>query len=250
MAKNSKTRRNRSRPKSRPVAGRMFPYVDVSTNDKNKINKFLDMIKSGRTIIVLVYANWCGHCHTFKPIFDKAANSGNTQVAAAVESEALSSINQSLPKPINVEGYPTVIAIGDKGNQMMEMNTPRGPDAVSQLTSVMKKMNSVKKPSAEVSPTTSKLNSLEETEAITVTEESVPPMLEEETLIENITEKEGTDASREKMLGGTRGGSLFSAMGAAAVQLAPTGILLGIHSLMKKRKSGKNKTKKRRGARK
>ena len=209
------------------------------------------MIKSGRTIIVLVYANWCGHCHTFKPIFDKAANAGNTNVAAAVESEALSTINASLAKPISVEGYPTVIAIGDKGNQMMEMNTPRGPDAVTQLTNAMKKMNSVKKPSAEVTPKTSRLNSLEENEAITVAEESVPPMLEEETILSNvITENEETDASREKMVGGTRGGSLFTAMGAAAVQLAPTGILLGIHSLMKKRKSSKNKTKKRRSARK
>jgi thiol-disulfide isomerase/thioredoxin len=249
MAKNTKTRR--SRPRSRPVAGRMFPYVDVSTNDKNKIDKFLNMIKSGRTIIVLVYANWCGHCHTFKPIFDKAANAGNTNVAAAVESEALSTINASLPKPISVEGYPTVIAIGDKGNQMMEMNTPRGPDAVTQLTNAMKKMNSVKKPSAEVTPKTSRLNSLEETEAITVTPESVSPLPEETLLSKVITENEETDASREKeMVGGTRGGSLFTAMGAAAVQLAPTGILLGIHSLMKKRKSSKNKTKKRRSARK
>ena len=222
--------------KARAVAGRMFPYVDVSTNDKNKVNKFLDMIKSGRTIIVLVYANWCGHCHTFKPIFDKAANSGNTKVAAAIESEALPAINASLPKPISVEGYPTVIAIGEKGNQMAEMETPRGSNAVTQLSNVMKNLNSVKKPVAEVK--SESVFAEEATEPITIAPPSEKPMTEDITITR---EDEITDARRNRQL---VGGSLYAALGAAAVQLAPSGILLGIHSLMRKRNSRTKKTRK------
>lgn len=224
--------------KAKAISGRMFPYVDVSTNDKKKVNTFLDMIKSGRTIIVLVYANWCGHCHTFKPIFDKAASAGNTKVAAAIESEALSTINASLPKPISVEGYPTVIAIGDKGNQIAEMSTPMGSDAVTQLKNVMKNLNSIKKP--EVISQKEKnvfSNSFDEaTQPITVLPESdiIIPMNENLSITKQ--EDQIIDARRNQV-----GGSLYAALGAAAVQLAPSGILLGIHSMMKNRKSKKTR---------
>lgn len=224
--------------KAKAISGRMFPYVDVSTNDKKKVNTFLDMIKSGRTIIVLVYANWCGHCHTFKPIFDKAASAGNTKVAAAIESEALSTINASLPKPISVEGYPTVIAIGDKGNQIAEMSTPMGSDAVTQLKNVMKNLNSIKKP--EVISEKEKnvfSNSFDEaTQPITVLPESdiIIPMNENLSITKQ--EDQIIDARRNQV-----GGSLYAALGAAAVQLAPSGILLSIHSMMKNRKSKKTR---------
>lgn len=235
MARKSKTR------KSRPVAGRIMRALDVSTNDKSKINKFLDMIKSGRTIIVLVYANWCGHCHTFKPRFDKAANSGNSQVAASIESEALPSINASLPKPINVDGYPSLIVVGDKGNQVAPMNTPQGEEVevVNKLNETMKKINSVTAPKSEYKPASiPKLNAYE-SEITTVKPPSVAALTEEIVAEEEPIEE--LSASEEEKRTPVIGGSLYGAMGAAAVQLAPTGILLGIHSLMKKRKGKTSK---------
>lgn len=231
--------------------------LDVSTNDKNKIKSFLDMVRSGRTIVVLVYANWCGHCHTFKPRFDKAANSGNSQVAAAIESESLPTINASLPKPISVDGYPSLIVVGDKGNQVAPMSTPQGSESevVSQLNNVMKNLNSVKKPNTPVSkpisstPKVSQINSLEEIPE-TARPPSVAPLMEEPA---EIVEEEISNTESEKMVGGSNakvGGSLFGALGAAGVQLAPTGILLGIHSLMRKRGGKSKKTNKSRKTRK
>jgi thiol-disulfide isomerase/thioredoxin len=234
MARKIKTR------KSRPVAGRIMRALDVSTNDKSKINKFLDMVKSGRTIIVLVYANWCGHCHTFKPRFDKAANSGNSQVAASIESEALSSINASLPKPISVDGYPSLIVVGEKGNQIAPMNTPQGEEVevVNKLNETMKKINSVTVPKSESSRPVSipRLNAYE-SEITTVKPPSVQPLTEEIVAEEPIEELSASEEERRTVIGG----SLYAAMGAAAVQLAPSGILLGMHSLMKKRKGKTNK---------
>jgi thiol-disulfide isomerase/thioredoxin len=235
MARKNKTR------KSKPVAGRLMRALDVSTNDKSKINKFLDMVKSGRTIIVLVYANWCGHCHTFKPRFDKAANSGNSQVAASIESEALPGINAQLPKPISVDGYPSLIVVGDKGNQVAPMNTPQGEEkeVVSVLNNTMKKINSVSAPKYVSNKPVSipKLNTYE-SEITTVKPPSVQPLTEEVIAEEEpIEELSASEEERRTVIGG----SLYGAIGAAAVQLAPAGILLGIHSLMKKRKGKTSK---------
>ena len=247
MARKIKTR------KTKPISGRIMRALDVSTNDKSKVKNFLDMVKSGRTIIVLVYANWCGHCHTFKPRFDKAANSGNSQIAAAIESEALPAINASLPKSISVDGYPSLIVVGDKGNQVASMNTPQGSETevISQLNNVMKNLNSVNKSATPVESVAkpSRFN-IVESDAVTVRPPSVAALMEEP---EEIVEEESV-ASREKMLGGSSrtkvGGSLYAALGAAAVQLAPSGILLGIHSLMRKRHSKANKSRKTRKVRK
>ena len=236
MARKIKTR------KTKPISGRIMRALDVSTNDKSKVKNFLDMVKSGRTIIVLVYANWCGHCHTFKPRFDKAANSGNSQIAAAIESEALPAINASLPKSISVDGYPSLIVVGDKGSET---------EVISQLNNVMKNLNSVNKSATPVESVAkpSRFN-IVESDAVTVRPPSVAALMEEP---EEIVEEESV-ASREKMLGGSSrtkvGGSLYAALGAAAVQLAPSGILLGIHSLMRKRRGKTNKSRKTRKVRK
>jgi len=79
---------------------------------------------SGEVNVVLFYADWCGHCKTFKPIFNdamtkldgkKSRNSdinGKTIRLTKVECDE----NPELGKKYNINGYPTVKILKDDGS--------------------------------------------------------------------------------------------------------------------------------------
>jgi thiol-disulfide isomerase/thioredoxin len=94
--------------------GRVMPPIDV--NKAGMIDELAKRIKKGLTI-VLVYANWCGHCHTYKPKFEELqANKNRAVETAAVESEFWDEAQKKLNiKNGAIEGYPSVIAVSPEG---------------------------------------------------------------------------------------------------------------------------------------
>jgi thiol-disulfide isomerase/thioredoxin len=94
--------------------GRVMPPIDV--NKAGMMDELAKRIKKGLTI-VLVYANWCGHCHTYKPKFEELqANKNRSVETAAVESEFWDEAQKKLNiKNGAIEGYPSVIAVSPEG---------------------------------------------------------------------------------------------------------------------------------------
>jgi thiol-disulfide isomerase/thioredoxin len=148
-AKKSKSRKVRSTDKSikrktvrgyrESTAGKILPPLDVRTT--KHLTDFEKRIKSGPLTIILVYADWCGHCHTMMPHFDAAAKSSNRSVQAIkvneqmlenVNSTVNSSINKSA-KPISVEGYPSIIVVDKKGNKVTDLEPVRNTETMTKV---------------------------------------------------------------------------------------------------------------------
>jgi thiol-disulfide isomerase/thioredoxin len=117
-------RRSRSR---KSTVGRITPPLDVRSEDS--ISSLMKLVKKGPITIVLVYADWCGHCHTYKPKFDEAAKNRKSpfQVASINETminsvnKRINSMNKSA-KPINVSGYPSVISLTKNGDSLKDLS--------------------------------------------------------------------------------------------------------------------------------
>lgn len=94
-------------PKRSVTVGKVRPYVDVKK--ESQIPELEAMLSSGPTI-VLIYADWCGHCQTFKQaMWDECANSSNkTMNAAAVHFDM---VDKTSLKSAPVEGYPTLFEV-------------------------------------------------------------------------------------------------------------------------------------------
>jgi thiol-disulfide isomerase/thioredoxin len=255
--KNRRLSRRKQTPYSRMSSvGRMFPPVDI--RESGSMDELMKRVRSGPITIVLVYADWCGHCTEFMPHFDKAAKSNmrTAQVAkineSAVESMnmALKSMNQSAKTP-TIEGYPTVISIDTKGNSVANINAIKdsavmeqvmakaGPAAIesSNMKSTMNSTNMKSNMMLNTSlpPVVSSNNS-----AIQNSANSAEYNNDDTTLVMPPPTSDDLIGSPQKSM---KGGCLYSALARSAWNLAPAGVLLGLASMtMRKRKSKRRKS--------
>mgnify|MGYP006285202369 CR=1 FL=1 len=94
--------------KRQTKAGRIDP-IDVRS--KNDVGAFESLLGRGPLTIVLVYADWCGHCQTFKQNMWNEVNSmpNKTVNTASVHYDMVE--NTSL-KNAKIEGYPSLLLVG------------------------------------------------------------------------------------------------------------------------------------------
>lgn len=76
------------------------------------VSKLVDLIKGNSITLVLIYADWCGHCKTFKEdIWSKLKTMPDRKVPLA---EVNADILQNTPlASAKIDGYPSVVPIGN-----------------------------------------------------------------------------------------------------------------------------------------
>ena len=112
----AKTRRSKTQKSARTSAmGSLMSPVDVtSTSMLSDLDK---RIKSGPLTLVLVYADWCGHCNRFKPMMKQLENLNNRSIQMA---RVRDDIYPKTPLALKnkVEGYPSLLLVDSAGNAM------------------------------------------------------------------------------------------------------------------------------------
>ena len=89
--------------------GRISPHMNV--NSEKDIQEFENMIVMGPLALVLVHAEWCGHCVNFqKNMWNKATQLPNkTMNTASVHYDMLEKTSLANAK---IEGYPSLLLVG------------------------------------------------------------------------------------------------------------------------------------------
>ena len=118
------------------TSGMIYPPLDVRS--PQDLGGILKRITKGPITVVLIYADWCGHCHTLKPHFEKASNSPerNSQVIS-VRDDMFDKFNKTIKTKINsnatefkLKGYPSVIMVGPDGTNLSEIaSTPQAVES-------------------------------------------------------------------------------------------------------------------------
>ena len=105
----AKKTKSKTRKASKMRMGRIMSPVDVRSADK--IGAFEGMLGSGPITLVLVYADWCGHCQRFKKDTwnDLTAMSNRKMNIAAVRDDMLPKTSLANSK---IKGYPSLMLVG------------------------------------------------------------------------------------------------------------------------------------------
>lgn len=92
--------------------GSLLPPVDI--RESNQLNELDKRIQIGPITLVLIYADWCGHCKRFKPMMDQLENSPGRSVQVARVRDTV--LPQSAVANIPNEGYPSLMLIKPDGS--------------------------------------------------------------------------------------------------------------------------------------
>lgn len=63
---------------------------------------------NGTPGILLIHADWCGHCKRFIPTYNKIVNYYGKKIPCTSIEESVLSRNQQLVKDLNFRGFPTI----------------------------------------------------------------------------------------------------------------------------------------------
>lgn len=88
-------------------------YDNIDVQTIQDVGKLVEHIKNNVVTLLLIYADWCGHCGTFKDsIWKKLANMKNRKVAMAqVNEKMLEHVKNHIPN-LKIDGYPTNVLVG------------------------------------------------------------------------------------------------------------------------------------------
>lgn len=85
----------------------------VDVRSKKDVKELEQTIKLGPITIVLIYADWCGHCTRFKEnVWNTLLSKSRKAKLASIHHDQLE--NTSL-KDVRMKGYPTVLVVGNDG---------------------------------------------------------------------------------------------------------------------------------------
>lgn len=259
-----------STKKAKSNSGALFSPLDVRT--EADIPALLKLLRKNPTILVLlVHANWCGHCHTFMPKFKEATleasqeskkNHSSMNPSAMIEESMVPSLNQAMSKingktdSIRVEGYPTVLGItpqsmksGNTGKTIVTI--PSNPEMVKQsLLAQPDKIGKINENTIGNAIGNANENAIENTNgnanenANGNANENANANTNENAMgntMRNTIGKTNATANDTKVGQGepdyvtslrTRGGSLYATMAQTAYTLAPAAALLATASLV------------------
>lgn len=113
--------------------------VNLNASDfkivENKV--YIDTMKTKKTPgMLLIFANWCGHCHRFMPTFNQIENKlGKNFCCASIESNELEGQNK-LVSALKFRGYPTICFFDQTGLIINQYDGSR--DIQSMMTHICK----------------------------------------------------------------------------------------------------------------
>jgi thiol-disulfide isomerase/thioredoxin len=270
---NKKSTRKRSK-------GRSSVLSPLDVRSPAMLKEMEKRIRKGPVTLVLIYADWCGHCHHLMPHWDQAAQSSRRSAQAVKVNEKMlsdvnSMVNRSINQrasPINVDAYPTIILVDNQGNPVTNVEAVRDTAA---LTKVMDQAGSLANQAgpesiAPPSPLPSPVP-VEQASFPSIQRNAAPrPLMEQESVEEprlplktsSISQEDSVRPSvslysenpsikeRDPLKRSMKGGSLYAALSQTAYRMAPAATLLGMAAYVMRKGNKSRKSRKAQKARK
>jgi thiol-disulfide isomerase/thioredoxin len=146
--------------RSRNSRGRFSAARPIDVRSKGQIPMLESMLGRGPTTFVLVYADWCGHCQRYKPMWERLARTpGRIANMAAVRDDVFPRISKIAKAKI--AGFPSVIKVSRDGT--IERYNVNGQETNAIDSGKMRDMDAMKKEITTTPVMASKMVSIAQT---------------------------------------------------------------------------------------
>ena len=99
-------------------------------------NDFESTITDNEIVLVDFWADWCGPCKRFAPVYEKASEDNGDIVFAKLDTDA----NQGLSQALGIEGIPTLMAFRE-GVLVFNQAGALPPPALKQVIQAVKDLD-------------------------------------------------------------------------------------------------------------
>jgi thiol-disulfide isomerase/thioredoxin len=145
--------RGRGRKANKTQSGTSGRAPTLNVTSSSQFGKLSSILGKSPIVLVFVYADWCGHCKTFKPDWRKLEmNKQRNMPMVSVRDDVLP--QSPLNEMVTAEGYPTVTVVSPANNMSFNLPT-REPTA---LTKLVKNADKLTPPSEGSMPTSGELS--------------------------------------------------------------------------------------------
>jgi thiol-disulfide isomerase/thioredoxin len=96
--------------KTRRQLSRSVQDGDIDIREEADLTKFDALLSKHPVVLVFIYADWCGHCTTYKPIWEKLRSAVNRQIPMARMNDSV--LAKSFMADAKINGYPSVVITG------------------------------------------------------------------------------------------------------------------------------------------
>lgn len=226
----------------RNARGRFVATKPIDVREESQIPILEAMIASGPVTFILVHADWCGHCQTYKPTwksFEKTP--GRTANIASVHHDMMEKV-PTIAKA-KIEGYPSVIKVQPSG-KIEEYKVPGSNETTNALPEMRDEARMKEELTAPVETDLRLKNTLPKS----MTAEGLPKTIPVSSVVESAPKDEGKPGYQGRVYSNAEyaqaGGALGSVMSTflgAVQQAGPAALLLLANNALSKRsrKGGK-----------
>jgi thiol-disulfide isomerase/thioredoxin len=202
---------------ARGMMGSLMDPIDVNNDNGNgsELVKELKKRMKKSPIMILVYATWCPHCHTYKPLYEKLENNPNrTMPMARVRDDMVDAVGINSDA---INGYPSVIVVDKNGSVVKSVDDIRN---IPKMNSIIEN-GSIKK-NQDGTEATKKNNAIvelsNEMAATPVSANSMPPAVPNDAL-DSKRNKDSLGEKKNKSLVYFGGNCGTGMCGSASVQV-------------------------------
>lgn len=93
------------------MTAKTIPNDNVDVRSPADVKQLVDLLKKNKIVIVLVYADWCGHCQTFKKDIWSSLSQLPTRKVPMAQIKA-EELEKTPLANAEIDGYPTVMMVG------------------------------------------------------------------------------------------------------------------------------------------